>query len=140
MADLTFEKPGPGTWELDEAHFSKPFSRWMQDVFPPAMAKGFGQSMAHYGMLLDEPEVEPVNGFMYLSMRPVVGPTEADSPPPKLLFALMKLIHPRLRRRFKRIEETFETKRWRADLEQWDSEWMLERVEENRSLQALDPA
>lgn len=140
MTDLTFEKPGPGTWELEDAHFSKPFSRWMQEVFPPAMSEGFGQSMAHYGLLLDEPEIEPVNGFIYISMRPVVGPAEAEGPPPKLLFSLMKLVHPTLRRRFKRIEETFETKRWREDLERWDSQWMPERIEENRSLQAVTPA
>lgn len=140
MTDLTFEKPGPGTWELEDAHFSKPFSRWMQEVFPPAMSEGFGQSMAHYGMLLDEPEIEPVNGFIYISMRPAVGPPESDSPPPKLLFSLMKLVHPTLRRRLKRIAETFETKRWRRDLERWDSEWLPERVEENRSLQSVDPA
>lgn len=139
MSELTFEKPGPGTWELEDAHFSKPFSRWMQEVFPPAMEKGFGQTMAHYGMLLDEPEIEPVNGFIYISMRPVVGPAEAENPPPKLLFSLMKLVHPALRRRFKRIDETFETKRWRVDLERWDAEWLPERVETNRSLQAFDP-
>lgn len=140
MADLTFEKPGPGTWELDEAHFSRPFSRWMQDVFPPAMSEGFGESMAHYGLLLDAPDIEPVNGFIYASFKPVVGPAEADSPPPKPLFWLLKRFHPTLRRRFRRVEETFETKRWREDLERWDSEWMPERVEENQSLQAIDVA
>lgn len=139
MVDLTFEQPGPGTWELEDAHFTKPFSRWMQEVFPPAMAEGFGQSMAHYGLLLGEPEIEPVHGFIYISMRPAVGPAEADSPPPKLLFFLMKKFHPTLRRRLKRIEETFETRRWRDDLERWDSEWMPDRIEENQSLQALDP-
>lgn len=139
MADLEFEKPGPGTWELEDTHFEKPFSRWMQEVFPPAMSEGFGQSMAHYGMLLDEPAIEPVNGFIYISMRPAVGPAEADGPPPKLLFALMKRLHPTLRGRFKRIAETFETKRWRDDLERWDEEWLPERIDLNQSLQALDP-
>lgn len=139
MIGLTFEKPGPGTWELEDAHFSKPFSRWMQEVFPPAMSEGFGQSMAHYGLLLDDPDIEPVNGFIYASFKPIVGPAEADSPPPKLLFTLMKLFHPTLRRRLKRIEETFETKRWREDLDRWDNEWMPERIEENRSIQRLTP-
>lgn len=100
----------------------------MQDVFPPAMSEGFGESMAHYGLLLDAPDIEPVNGFIYASFKPVVGPAEADSPPPKPLFWLLKRFHPTLRRRLKRVEETFETKRWRADLERWDSEWMPERV------------
>ncbi len=140
MSGLSFEKPGPGTWELEDAHFSKPFSRWMQEVFPPAMSEGFGQAMAHYGLLLDAPDIEPVNGFIYASFKPAVGPAEADSPPPKLLFSLMKIFHPTLRRRLKRIEETFATKRWRADLDRWDSEWMPDRVEENRALQRLDPA
>ncbi len=140
MSELTFEKPGPGTWELDEAHFSRPFSRWMQAVFPPAMEEGFGKSMAHYGALLDEPEVAAVNGFMYLSMRPVVGPVEADDPPPKVLFTLLKWFHPTLRRRFSRMAETFETKRWREDVERWDTEWKPERIEENRVLQSIEPS
>lgn len=138
--ELTFEKPGPGTWELDDAHFSRPFSRWMQEVFPPAMKEGFGKSMAEYGALLDEPEVEPVNGFMYMSLRSVVGPAEASDPPPKLLFKLLTWVHPTLRRRLARMEETFETKRWRRDLERWDDEWKPDRIETNRRLQAVDPA
>lgn len=139
MTELTFEKPGPGTWQLEDAHFTRPFSRWMQEIFPPAFEEGFGESMAHYGALLDEPVVEVVNGFIYISMRSVVGPTEASGPPPKLLFKVLKWVHPTLRRRFARMKETFETKRWRQDVERWDSVWKPERLETNRTIQAVDP-
>lgn len=139
MGELTFEKPGPGTWQLEDAHFSGPFSTWMQEVFPPAMKKGFGQTMAEYGALLDEPEIEPVNGFIYISLRPVVGPVEASDPPPKVLFKLLTWVHPTLRRRLARMEETFERKRWRRDLARWDEEIKPQRIRENDAIQAVDP-
>lgn len=137
--ELQFEKPGPGTWELEDAHFTDPFSRWMESVFPPAAQEGFRRSFAAYGAL-GEIAVETVNGFAYMSFQPVVGSPEASGPPPKLLFKLLTKVHPTMRRRLARMAETFETKRWRQDAETWDAEWKPERIEANRSLQAVDPA
>jgi pyruvate,water dikinase len=139
-SELTFEKPGPGTWELEKSHFTDPFSRWMQEVFPPAAQEGFSESFAAYGALVDGMAVETVNGFPYMSIQPAVGSPEASGPPPKLLFMLLTKIHPTMRRRVSRMEETFEIKRWRKDVEKWDTEWKPERIETNRSLQAVDPA
>lgn len=138
-AELQFEKPGPGTWELEDAHFTDPFSRWMQVVYPPAAQEGFRQSFAAYGAL-GEIAVETVNGFGYMSFQPVVGSPEASGPPPKLLFKLLTKVHPTMRRRLSRMEETFDSKRWRRDAEKWDEEWKPDRLESNRSLQAVDPA
>lgn len=134
----TFEKPGPGTWELEDAHFTDPFSRWMEAVFPPAAQEGFRRSFAAYGAV-GEIAVETVNGFAYMSFQPVVGSPEASDPPPKLLFMLLMKVHPTMRRRLARMEETFDEKRWRQDAEKWDAEWKPERIEANRSLQAVDP-
>lgn len=138
--ELSFEKPGPGSWELEDAHFTDPFSRWMQVVFPPAAQEGFRQSFAAYGALVDEIAIETVNGFAYMSIRPAVGSPEASGPPPKLLFKLLTKVHPTMRRRVSRMEETFDIKRWRRDAEKWDEEWKPERIESNRTLQAVDPA
>lgn len=139
-AEQTFEKPGPGTWELEDAHFTDPFSQWMQAVFPSAAQEGFRQSFAAYGALVEEIAVETVNGFPYMSIRPAVGSPESSGPPPKLVFKLLTKVHPTMRRRLSRMEETFDSKRWRADAENWDAEWKPERIAANRSLQAVEPA
>lgn len=138
-SELTFEPPGPGTWELEEAHFTDPFSRWMQEVFPPAAQEGFRQSFAAYGALVEGIAVETVNGYPYMSIRPAVGSPDSSGPPPKLLFKLLTKVHPTMRRRLSRMEETFETKRWREDAQKWDEGWKPERIETNRALQAVDP-
>lgn len=140
MTDQTFEKPAPGTWLLDSSHFPRPFSYWMQEVYPPAMTEGTKRSYAHYGALLDGLQVQPVNGFLYLSRRPLVGPAEPSGPPPKLVFKLLLRLHPTLRRRVSRMAETFETKRWREDVETWDSAWKPEILEINRELEAVTPS
>ena len=134
-----FEKPGPGTWELADSHFTDPFSRWMQAVFPPAAQEGFRKAFAAYGALVEEIVFETVNGFPYMSVRPAVGSPESSGPPPKLVFKLLSKVHPTMRRRVSRMEETFEIKRWRKDAEKWDEAWKPERIEANRALQAVEP-
>jgi len=135
----TFEKPGPGTWELADSHFTRPFSRWMQAVFPPAAQEGFRKAFAAYGALVEEIAFETVNGFPYMSVRPAVGSPESSGPPPKLVFKLLTKVHPTMRRRVSRMRETFEVKRWRKDAEKWDEEWKPERIEANRALQSVEP-
>ena len=135
----TFEKPEPGTWELADSHFTDPFSRWMEEVFPPAAQEGFRRSFAAYGALVEEIAFETVNGFPYMSVRPAVGSPESSGPPPKLVFKLLAKVHPTMRRRVARMQETFEIKRWRKDAEKWDEEWKPERIAANRDLQAVEP-
>ena len=139
-AEPTFEPPAPGTWLLDASHFPRPFSRWMLEIYPAAMSEGTRRSYAHYGALLEGLEVRPVNGFLYLSRRPLVGSPERSGPPPKLLFTLLLRVHPAMRRRVARMAETFETKRWREDVELWDSTWKPELDGINRDLRAVEPA
>lgn len=127
MGELTFEPPGSGSWILDKAHFSGPVSRYYQEVCPSAQLDGFRRGAEHYGYLYDR-EIEFVNGFRYDRFVPLVGTSDAG---PRA--------EAKFQRRVERLAETYETKRWREDLERWDDEWKPAHREINRSLQAVNP-
>lgn len=128
MAELTFEPPGPGAWTLDDVHFSGPVSRYYRDVGPSAQLEGYREAAEHYGFLYER-EIELVDGFLYHRFRPVVG-TPAARPWADVRF----------RRRVDRLADTYDTKRWREDLERWDDEWKPAHRDTNRSLRAVEPA
>jgi pyruvate,water dikinase len=136
--DERFTPPGPGTWQLEMTHFVRPVSRSMAAIFPDAMTAGFRWSMARYGMLLDCLEIKVVNRFVYSAARGVGAPPDAKGHPPKLIFKLLLKVHPELRKRLKTIAEVFATKRWRADVALWDTEWKPAFTREHQELQNVD--
>ena len=140
MYEGKFAVPGPGSWELETTHLSRPLSRWMAAVWPAAMMQGFRAGSAEYGMLLDYLEVAIVDGFAYMCPRPVGAPKGAKGPPPKFVFKMLSRLHPALRKRNKRAGEVFATKFWREDLRQWDATWKPAIVATNAALAAIDPA
>src|ERR1700734_4520573 len=68
---VTFEAPGPGFWELNAVHTSRPFTRFMADILPAPAAEGFRGMCRRYGLLIDQLEHQFVNGFLYRAVRPV---------------------------------------------------------------------
>lgn len=127
MAEMSFEPPAPGSWILDKTHFSGPVSQYYQEICPSAQLNGFQQGADHYGYLYDR-GIKFVNEFRYHCFRPIIGTSDAG-PEAEAKF----------QRRVERLAETYETKRWRDDLERWDTEWKPDHRETNRSLQAVDP-
>lgn len=134
-----FPPPGPGAWEIEATHLSRPISRWHAEVFPEAFAKGFRASTARYGVLLDYLEPAIVNGFIYFCARGVGAPKGAKAPPPKPIFKILSKLHPEIRRRIRQSEVTFREKLWREDLARWDGEVKPAIARENTRLQAIDP-
>ena len=140
MHAATFEVPRPGAWELDRTHWVRPVSRWIAEVFPRALVRGFKESTRRYGALLSHMEPAVIDGFVYLCPRPVGAPDDAKGPPPRLVFWLLCRLHPELRRRIRRTREVFESRLWREDVERWDLEWRPEIDRTNESLQAVVPS
>ena len=136
--DERFTPPGPGAWQLEMTHFVRPVSRSMATIFPEAMTAGFRWSMERYGMMLDCLEIQIVNRFIYFAARGVGAPKDAKNPPPKLIFKLLTKVHPEVRKRIRTIEEVFATKKWRADVALWDTEWKPAFVREHQELQSVD--
>ena len=138
MTAPVFEAPGPGSWLLDDVHFSRPASRYLVSVFPLAMPVGFRAGTKHYGLLLDYIAIAFVGNFFYSQPRPVGAPPGAKGPPPKLIFQILTRLHPEMRRRVKRSAEVFEKKIWREDLAWWNDELKPQSLAHARALQAVD--
>ena len=81
---------------------------------------GFKEGTSHYGLLLDHLEVAVINRFIYYAARAVGAPKSAKGAPPRLLFEVMRRVHPEIRRRVRRAESIFRDKVWREDVERWD--------------------
>ena len=41
MTPLTYQAPGPGTWEQDATHFPRPATQFIIDVFREPFMRGF---------------------------------------------------------------------------------------------------
>jgi pyruvate,water dikinase len=119
LAELSFDPPGPGTWELDPVHFPRPATRYWAEIHPEAAGRGMREMFRFYGMLIGGLEMGYVNGFCYHAMTP---PPEEEIP-----------------QRFQRAEEVFAKKLWREQLREWDEECKPSSIATHREIQAIDP-
>jgi pyruvate,water dikinase len=70
-AELHFDPPGPGPWNLDPVHFPRPVTNYWVEMHPEPFARGFRELAAYYGLLFKGMEFQYVNGFAYSTMRPL---------------------------------------------------------------------
>jgi rifampicin phosphotransferase len=117
LETIAFDRPGPGSWQLDAAHCQRPFSRYVTGWFPTVYVKGFRAGFARIGALLDHLDVAFVHGFTFIVPRPVGAPPDAKGPPPKLVFKLLVRLHPALRRRCRTAAQVFDVRPWRVEVE-----------------------
>lgn len=115
---LTFDPPGPGSWNRDPVHFPRPVTRYFAETHPAPFARGTAEFMALYGTPLGGMETHYVHGFAYNSMRP--APDEE------------------IPERFARAEEVWERKIWRDQLREWDEVAKPASIARHRELQAVD--
>jgi len=135
-----FDSPGPGPWELEQTHFTRPMTRWMQAVFPGAQMRGMREAFSRYGALVDTVETLPVQGFAYGRIRPLGAPPDSKGHPPRLVMKALFVLHPEMRRRVHRCADAFERKLWREDMARWDGEWRPEAERQNAALAAVEPS
>jgi pyruvate,water dikinase len=119
-ARLTFEAPGPGSWRLDAVHVPRPWSRFHGEVFGPNVSIGAGESARRYGSVSGRGRFALVNGFGYGSGS-TLDPAELPA-------------------RIAAAEETFATRRWRADLALWEQEVKPATIRSQLELQRIDTA
>ncbi len=137
---VDFVPPSPGSWELEQTHLTRPLSVLMAKIFPPNMMRGFAEGTRAYGVLLDHLEVAIINRFAYMAPRPVGAPKGAKGPPPRLVFEIVRRLHPEIRRRIRRASEVFRERSWRRELEWWDTDVKPSLAKEARALMAEDLA
>jgi phosphohistidine swiveling domain-containing protein len=139
MTSPTYEAPGPGPWELETAHYPKPFPRFGLDGLRRGFVKGFKYGTARYGLMLSHFESEVVNGFIYQQPVAFGAPKGAAGPPPKPILWLLTRLHPALRKRIRTGRDAFAEKRWREDMKEWDEVDKPEALKSHAALLAVDP-
>jgi pyruvate,water dikinase len=138
-ATLTFTAPGPGAWELEATHFTRPVCRFTQAPMVEGFGDGFAESAARYGMMLERMEPRFVNDFTFMRARGFGAPEGATKPPPKIIFQLLTRLVPKMRARIRTSREAIEKKQWRLDLARWDETVRPASDKKHRELQAVDP-
>jgi phosphohistidine swiveling domain-containing protein len=135
-----FAPPAPGTWFLDPTHFTRPVTRFHEEIFVEQFIRGFGESLRRYGSLLEYLDTAFVNGFFYYCPRPVGAPKEATGHPPKEIWDELASSHPEIRERLATSSTVFDRKLWREDLERWDREVKPAAIRKHLELLAVDPS
>ena len=125
---MSFEAPGPGSWELETTHTQRPVTHVFAQVLTQGMRRGFTESTARYGLMLDHLRMVPLQGFIYSQVVPF-GAAEGPLSP----------THPALLHRLNTAEQALEGKWWREDLRRWDEEVKPAAIRTHRELQAVDP-
>ena len=129
-----FEPPGPGWWTLDTAHFPRPATPFVAEIFSEPARRGFAEATERYGLLMDHIEWAFVNGWAYLSPRPAVRPPATREEWDDLLTS-----DRRVRQRESRSANVFVDKSWREDVRTWDTRTKPAMATAHRGLQAVDP-
>jgi pyruvate,water dikinase len=93
----------------------------MQRLYPDGFNRGFTETFARYGLLLDRLAMASINGFTYHQPQPF------DMPGPDGPMSDAE-IGAEIGRREALAAETFATKRWRADLDDWDTNWKPQAI------------
>ena len=118
-AQLTFEPPGPGSWDLDPLHFPRPVTAYWAKMHPEPFSLGYADMTAYYGVPFQTRLTAYVNGFSYGQMQPVPPDEFPD--------------------RVQRAAEVFERKLWRDSAREWEEVRKPASVKANREIQAIDP-
>ena len=129
MTDWT--PPAPGPWQQDSAHAPCSQTAAMRTVYPEGFNRGFTETFARYGLLLERLAMAEVNGFTYHQPQPfdMPGPDGPMSP---------EEIGAEFGRRAALAEESFAIKRWRHDLDLWDNECKPASIVRHRELGDAD--
>jgi phosphohistidine swiveling domain-containing protein len=135
----SFEPPGPGTWTLDASHVPQPMSGFILEALPEPFTRGFAESFARYGLLLDVLDVAFVGGFMYNQLRVVGAPPDAVGHPPREVWDSVLSGLPPIRERLDTADRALAGKLWRDDLARWDAELKPALAAQRGALRAVDP-
>ncbi len=136
----TFTPPGPGIWELETVHATRPYARFTLGPMLRGFPRGFAEGTERYGLLLSHFEPAVVNGFLYQQAVIFGAPKGAKGPPPKLVFQLLTRLVPKMRARITRSHEAMESRQWRADLKRWDEVDKPAAIAKHDRLRAIEPS
>ena len=131
ITPTTWTPPGPGTWNQDRAHLPNAVTPLLQEIYPAAFARGFAETVAPFGVLLDTVSMEFVNGFPYAQ------PIPFDAPGPEGPRS-MDYIVAEVGRRSAVAEQAFEKRIWRDTLRLWDDEIKPQSIARHLTLSSVE--
>lgn len=136
--ETRWDKPGPGTWELDSSHGGPAPCPMTRAVLGECLPGGFEEGLADFGAPLKTIDLRWVNGRLYRRLVPLVGGGRDLPAPPAPVLRLVAKLHPAFRRAEKRAKDSFETKRWLAELRRWETEWKPDITKQNLAFTDVD--
>jgi rifampicin phosphotransferase len=126
-AAVAWTPPGPGPWQQDSAHTPVSQTAAMRALYPAGFNRGFTETFARYGVLLDRIAMETVNGFAYHQPQPFDMPGPAGPLSPEEAGT-------EIARRSEVAAAAFASKRWREDLTAWDTQRKPASIRRHREL------
>jgi pyruvate,water dikinase len=139
LAHLGFEPPGPGVWSTDGLHGFKPRTL-ISALSNVTVTTGMQISGWTYGSMVAGMGFASIHRFGYGQMRFLLERQPGPDDTARARFEAEIRANPDIQGRLQRAEEAIATKRWRADVEHWDSvtkPWLLNRTLE---ITDLDPS
>jgi pyruvate,water dikinase len=103
----------------------------MSFAYPPGMSRGFGETLAPWGALIDTMNVVYVNGFAYMQPQPFDAPGPDGEKSHEYIGA-------EIGRRTGLAAAAFEQRIWRDVLQRWDTECKPVAIARHRELAAVD--
>ena len=138
--DTKWTKPGPGTWELDTAHFAPECSQIIRDLMEAALPQGMQEGFALVGGPISGMDCRFVHGRFYRRLIPAVGANSDRPPPPAIVLWLASRLVPTLRRTDQTASKALSEKIWLTELERWEAEWKPALIARSRELGRVSPA
>ena len=120
LDELTFEAPGPGSWEIENVHFPRPMTQVAIENFSQPFFEGFREGAARYGSMVDGPKNVAVNRFPYAQMLPAGRDSNAGGLPPKFVFKALQLLHPEFSCRKRNAAQSMADRLWLEDSREWE--------------------
>ena len=132
-AELRWDPPAPGPWQQDQAHNPVATTVIVQELVPAGFDRGFRETFAAFGVLLDTLAMASVNGFWYHQPQPfdMPGPDGPKDP---------DWIGQEFGRRVGVAAAAMEGRIWRDAMKNWDENLKPTSQARHRELGAVDLA
>ena len=137
---MTFEAPGPGTWERDNSHCPPAATPLYQRVASTTMTETYRDVFARWGGPLKTMEVRFVNGKMFRRLVPLIGAKRTGPPPRRPVLWLATRLHPAFRKRERAARRALAERPYLDAIDHWYAAERQEWIDRNLAVQAVDPA
>ncbi|MEX0682612.1 MAG: PEP-utilizing enzyme [Dehalococcoidia bacterium] len=128
----------PGFWQREISHCPRPMTPLGSSFLLETLNQNSKELFADLGILLESLEFREIRGYVYQTLKPLVGDASARRLPPKPLLWLALRLHPRLRRRIARCKHVMETRLDRQIVDRWYEDWRPKLIEDIERWRSMD--